>query len=79
MPEKVKPLHILLIKDNEHDRIAFQWVIKKECVGCDLTVCERAEEAEFLPLKLADVKQRIIDRAVRRKAQAELRKTHDEL
>jgi len=48
MPEKVKPLHILLIEDNEHDRIAFQRAIKKECVGCDLTVCQRAEEAESL-------------------------------
>jgi signal transduction histidine kinase len=53
MPDKAKQLHILLIEDNEHDRIAFQRAIEKEWVGCDLTVCERTEEAEHL-LKRAD-------------------------
>jgi signal transduction histidine kinase len=53
MPEKAERLHILLIEDNEHDRIAFQRAIEKECVGCGLTVCERAELAEHL-LKRAD-------------------------
>ena len=54
MPANTKQLHILLIEDNEHDCIAFQRAIEKECAGCDLTVCERAEEAENL-LKGADI------------------------
>jgi signal transduction histidine kinase len=54
MPANTKQLHILLIEDNEHDRIAFQRAIEKECAGCDLTVCERAEEAENL-LKGGDI------------------------
>jgi signal transduction histidine kinase len=53
MPKKVKPLHILLIEDNEHDRMAFQHAMKMGGVEFTLTVCERAEEAENL-LKRAD-------------------------
>jgi signal transduction histidine kinase len=53
MPENVKSLHILLIEDNEHDRIAFQRAMKKEHLDCDITVCQRAEEAENL-LKRSD-------------------------
>jgi signal transduction histidine kinase len=53
MLRQAKPLCILLIEDNEHDRIAFQRAMDKQSTGCDLTVCERAEEAENL-LKQAD-------------------------
>ena len=48
MPNKIDPLQILLIEDNEHDRIAFQRAIKKGLDDCTITVCERAEDAETL-------------------------------
>jgi signal transduction histidine kinase len=48
MPSKINPLRILLIEDNEHDRLAFQRSIRKGLAGCTITVCERAEEAENL-------------------------------
>jgi signal transduction histidine kinase len=48
MPAKVNPLDILLIEDNEHDRIAFQRAMKMGDVDCRLAICERAEEARDL-------------------------------
>jgi signal transduction histidine kinase len=48
MPENEKSMHILLIEDNEHDSIAFQRSMKKERPDCNITVCQRAEEAENL-------------------------------
>jgi signal transduction histidine kinase len=48
MAEEFKPLHILLIEDNEHDRMAFQRAMKKERIDCNLTICQRAEEARDL-------------------------------
>jgi signal transduction histidine kinase len=48
MSAKAKPLRILLIEDNEHDRIAFQRAMKMGDLDCRLTICERAEEAENL-------------------------------
>ena len=53
MQARVEPMHILLIEDNEHDRVVFQRAMKKACAGCHITVCQRAEEAENL-LKRAD-------------------------
>ncbi|MEJ2168153.1 MAG: response regulator [Desulfobacterales bacterium] len=53
MAEEFKPLHILLIEDNEHDRMAFQRALKTERIDCDLTPCQRAEEARDL-LKRGD-------------------------
>jgi signal transduction histidine kinase len=47
-PGKAKPLHILLVEDNEHDRIAFQRAMKMGDVDCRISFCERAEEAENL-------------------------------
>lgn len=55
MAKEFKPLHILLIEDNEHDRMAFQRAMKKERIDCDLTICQRAEEArDLLKLKRGD-------------------------
>jgi len=51
MPENSRSLHILLIEDNEHDRIAFQRAMKSERLDCDITVCQRAEEAERLLMR----------------------------
>jgi signal transduction histidine kinase len=53
MPEKANPLNILLIEDNEHDRVAFQRAMKMGDVDCRIAFCERAEEADDL-LKSAD-------------------------
>ncbi|MEJ2728231.1 MAG: response regulator [Deltaproteobacteria bacterium] len=53
MPKATNPLQILLIEDNEHDRIAFERAMNRASVDCDLEFCERAEEAENL-LKSAD-------------------------
>jgi signal transduction histidine kinase len=40
------PLRILLVEDNEHDRIAFERAIKRGKMDCRIQFCERAEEAE---------------------------------
>jgi PAS domain S-box-containing protein len=39
------PLRILLVEDNEHDRLAFRRAFKKSQVSCEITECVRAEEA----------------------------------
>jgi len=44
--EKAMPLRMLLVEDNEHDRIAFERALKTANINLDLTVCNRAEEAE---------------------------------
>ena len=38
-------LRILLVEDNEHDRLAFRRALRKSQVSCELTECVRAEEA----------------------------------
>ena len=43
---KAMQLRMLLVEDNEHDRIAFERALKKANIDLDLTVCNRAEEAE---------------------------------
>ncbi|MEJ2100595.1 MAG: response regulator [Desulfobacterales bacterium] len=53
MKANAKPLNILLIEDNEHDRVAFQRAMKIGDVDCRIAFCERAEEAADL-LKNAD-------------------------
>jgi signal transduction histidine kinase len=45
-PKKTNPLRILLIEDNEHDRIAFERAMKRGRMDCSIQFCERAEEAE---------------------------------
>jgi len=48
VPAKTNSLNILLIEDNEHDRIAFKRAMKMGYVDCRITTCERAEEADTL-------------------------------
>jgi len=48
MPKATKPLRILLVEDNEHDRIAFGRAMERGRVDCNFEVCDRAEEAESL-------------------------------
>ena len=48
MPAKINPLNILLIEDNEHDRVAFRRAMKMGDVDCRIAFCERAEEADEL-------------------------------
>jgi signal transduction histidine kinase len=45
-PVKAMPLRMLLVEDNEHDRRAFERALKKANIDLDLTICDRAEEAE---------------------------------
>jgi PAS domain S-box-containing protein len=40
-----KSLRILLVEDNEHDRLAFQRALRKSQASCAITECVRAEEA----------------------------------
>lgn len=43
---KTEPtLHILLVEDNKHDRIAFNRVFRESGIPYDITECGRAEEA----------------------------------
>jgi len=37
--------NILLVEDDEHDRVAFCRTLKKSEICCDITECEKAEEA----------------------------------
>lgn len=39
------PLRILLIKDSEHDWLAFRWAFQRSQVASEITRCTRAEEA----------------------------------
>jgi PAS domain S-box-containing protein len=43
--KRSSPLRILLIEDNEHDRLAFRRALGKGDVACEITECVRAEEA----------------------------------
>ena len=38
-------LRILLVEDDQHDRLAFDRAFKRAQVSCEITECERAEEA----------------------------------
>jgi len=40
-----RPIRILLIEDNEHDRAAFERALHKSETAFEIAVCERAEEA----------------------------------
>ncbi|UCD88090.1 MAG: PAS domain S-box protein [Desulfobacterales bacterium] len=51
--ETLSPLRILLVEDDEHDRIAFRRSFEKSLVACEITECTWAEDA-LLQL-LADV------------------------
>ena len=48
MATKANPMNILLIEDNEHDRVAFQRAMKMGDVDCRIAFCKRAEEADDL-------------------------------
>jgi PAS domain S-box-containing protein len=43
--KRITPIHILLVEDNEHDRLAFRRGLKKSDTECEITECVRAEEA----------------------------------
>ncbi len=40
-----RPISILLIEDNEHDRAAFERALRKSETAFEILICERAEEA----------------------------------
>lgn len=42
MPDR---LNVLLVEDNEHDRVAFRRAFTKSEVACQITECQKAEEA----------------------------------
>jgi len=44
-PMKASSLRILLVEDDEHDRLAFCRALSKSEVACDIAECTRAEEA----------------------------------
>lgn len=51
MDDKSRPiaaLRILLLEDNEHDRVAFRRGLQKGGVACEITECARVSEAEAL-------------------------------
>jgi CheY-like chemotaxis protein len=39
------PIRILLVEDNEHDRLAFRRALGESDIECEITECVRAEEA----------------------------------
>ena len=39
------PIRILLVEDDEHDRIVFRRAFQNSEVACEITECEQAEEA----------------------------------
>jgi len=39
------PLRILLVEDDKHDRLAFHRAFQRSQVSCEITECEKAEEA----------------------------------
>ncbi len=45
MFEKSSPLRIVLVQDNENDRLLFRRAFQKSNVSCEITECSRAEEA----------------------------------
>jgi PAS domain S-box-containing protein len=44
-PETLSPLRILLVEDDENDRVAFRRALQKGQLPCEITECVRAEEA----------------------------------
>src|SRR5215212_1899382 len=45
-PQHTAPaLRVLLVEDNEHDRLAFRRAFHKSQIAIEITVCRRAEEA----------------------------------
>ncbi|MES2356124.1 MAG: diguanylate cyclase [Pseudomonadota bacterium] len=45
---RTTPIRILLLEDNEHDRIAFRRSLQQGALFCQITECARAAEAESL-------------------------------
>jgi len=43
--DQVSPLRILLVEDDEHDRVAFRRAFRKGRLSCEISECVRAEEA----------------------------------
>jgi len=43
--KRPRTLRILLVEDNEHDRLAFRRALRRSQVSCEITECVRAEEA----------------------------------
>ena len=44
-PIRASSLRILLVEDDEHDRLAFRRAFKKSQIACEITECVRAEQA----------------------------------
>jgi len=56
------PLHVLLVEDNEHDRLAFRRALYKNGAGFKITECVRAEEAlERLGREVSTVDVVVVD------------------
>jgi len=51
------PINVLLVEDNEHDRVAFCRALRKSEIDCAITECRKAEEA----LKLLSTSERPFD------------------
>jgi len=45
MDKSAQTLHILLVEDNEHDRLAFYRALEKSRIKCEIITHERAEDA----------------------------------
>ena len=41
----LSPIRILLVEDNEHDRVAFRRALRNSEAAFEISVCERAEDA----------------------------------
>jgi len=64
-PMKASSLRILLVEDDEHDRLAFRRAFNKSQVACTIAECTRAEEAlERLRTDLSSFDLVVVDHAL---------------
>ena len=63
--KRSSPLRILLVEDNEHDRLFFHRALGKTQVACEITECVRADEAlERLRADAPSFDQVVVDHAL---------------
>ena len=59
------PLRILLVEDNEHDRLFFRRAFRKGQIACEITECDRADEAlELVRADASSFDLAVIDHAL---------------
>jgi DNA-binding NtrC family response regulator len=58
----LSPIRILLVEDNEHDRVAFRRALRNSGAAFEISVCERAEDAlDMIPANKESIDMVVVD------------------